>query len=433
MKTTKYTFLKKLMLLGLPVSFFFMQETAAQISITDNQTALQLATNLTGGGVAISNATLNCPGVSNGIFNVTSSNLGLDQGIILTSGRAKTIATDIGANGAGTSSTPSLATGNGSDPDLLIFTSPQSSNDKCILEFDFVPTGDSVKFKYVFGSTEYQIFTCQFADVFGFFLSGPGIAGPFSNNAKNLALVPGTNCPVGVNTINASTATTCGAFTAPCVNNGMYFVNNIGGTTVAYNGFTVPLQAISAVTPGQTHHLKLAICDAGDQVLDSGVWLKQGSLTSATTTVTQCGPYTWPVNGVTYTATGVYTFVLPSGNTEVLDLTIFCPTNVPTMSEWGLIILCLISLSIGMVFLFKQEHVLAFAGQSSRSGSNTIFNKSLYAKVFAAVLGIAVTGLFLSYLYFGSLTLTDTIGTVISASIVAFMVQFYLLVRKNEQ
>lgn len=359
MKNKQFLSIKKIVLSGLMATILVPLSTQAQISITDNQTAVQLATNLVGAGVAVSNATLNCPGLSNGIFTVTSSNLGLDQGIILTSGRAKTTVTDVGANGTGTSGTPSLSTGNGSDPDLLIFTSPQSSNDKCILEFDFVPTGDSIKFNYVFASTEYQIYTCQFADVFGFFLSGPGITGPFSNNSKNLALVPGTTCPVGVNTINGSTATTCGAFTAPCVNNGMYFVNNIGGTTVAYNGFTTVLLAKSAVTPGQTHHLKLGICDAGDQVLDSGVWLKQGSLTSATSTVTHCGPYTWPVNGVTYTASGIYSFTLPSGNIEILDLTIFCPTNVPTISEWGLIILSLILLSIGMVFLYKRENTFA--------------------------------------------------------------------------
>ena len=357
MKNKKYSFLK-LVCLGIAALAPFAGQ--AQINITDNQTATQLASNLVGGGVSISNATLNCPGIGNGIFNVTSSNLGLDNGIILTCGRAKTIAGSLGANGAGTSGSPSTSTGNGSDPDLAILTAPQSSNDRCILEFDFVPTADSIKFQYVFGSTEYQVYTCSFADVFGFFLSGPGITGPFSNNSKNIALVPGTTCPVGVNTINASTASTCGSFTAPCVNNGVYFVNNIGGTTVAYNGFTTVLLAKSAVTPGQSHHLKLAICDAGDQVLDSGVWLKQASLTSATQTVTHCGPYTWPTNGVTYSTSGVYSYTLPSGNVEILDLTIFCATtNVPTISEWGLIILCLISLSIGMIFLYKKEETLA--------------------------------------------------------------------------
>lgn len=32
--------------------------------------------------------------------------------------------------------------------------------------------------------------------MYGFFLSGPGITGPYSNNSKNLALVPA--CPVAI-------------------------------------------------------------------------------------------------------------------------------------------------------------------------------------------------------------------------------------------
>lgn len=351
MKNKKYSFFK-LICVGLAAFVPFAGQ--AQITVTDNQTATQLAQNLVGGGVTISNATLNCPGGGNGIFNVTSANLGLNNGIILTSG-SSTQAAGPAAN------YPSTSTGNGGDGDLNALITPQSSLDKCILEFDFVPLADSIKFQYVFSSVEYQSYTCSsFTDVFGFFLSGPGIAGPFSNGAVNLALIPGTTCPVAVNTINGSTATTCGNFVTPCTNNTGLFVQNISGATVAHNGFTTVLLAKSAVTPGQSHHLKLAIADAADQSLDSGVWLKEASLTSATQTVTHCGPYTWPTSGVTYTTSGVYSFTLPSGNVEILDLTIFCPTNnVPTVSEWGLIILSLISLSIGMIFLYKKENVLA--------------------------------------------------------------------------
>ncbi len=61
-----------------------------------------------------------------------------------------------------------------------------------------------------------------------------------------------------------------------------------------------------------------------------------------------------------------------------------------------------------------------------------MFNKSLYAKAFAVTLGLVVVGLFLSYLYFGSVTVTDTIGSVISASIVAFMAQLFITMRRNE-
>jgi len=270
------------------LALIFSQSLFSQINIAPNNNALQLAQTLAGTGVTISNATLNCGAAPSGSTNYgsgtfisTASNLGLDSGIILTSGMAATNGSLLGGNGAGTFGTPSNVTGNGSDPDLAILTAPQGSLDKCVLEFDFVTIGDTVKFDYVFASTEYQGYTCSIADVFGFFISGPGIVGPYTNSAQNIALVPGTTCPVGVNTINGSTNPNC--YTAiPACNppNNALFVNNIGGTTVAYNGFTQVLTATSAVIPCSTYHLKLAISDASDQILDSGVWLKAGSFSS---------------------------------------------------------------------------------------------------------------------------------------------------------
>ncbi len=61
-----------------------------------------------------------------------------------------------------------------------------------------------------------------------------------------------------------------------------------------------------------------------------------------------------------------------------------------------------------------------------------MFDKTLYTKTFAATLGLVVFGLFLSYLYFGSVTVTDTIGSVICAAIVAFMAQLFIIMRRNE-
>ena len=47
-----------------------------------------------------------------------------------------------------------------------------SANDLCILEFDFVATGDTVKFNYIFGSDEYlEWVNSSFNDIFAFFLS----------------------------------------------------------------------------------------------------------------------------------------------------------------------------------------------------------------------------------------------------------------------
>lgn len=286
--------IKRLLILILALGFGSV--SFAQITVTGSQTANILAQTLVGAGVTISNPTLNCPANANGTFIVTppnTTNLGIQSGIVLTSGTAATNGATQGANGPALG--PSTANGSAGDPDLTTLVSG-TTFDGCILEFDFVPLGDSVKFDYVFGSTEYPSFTCSnFNDVFGFFISGPGITGPFTNNAQNIALVPGsTTCPVGVSTIYCpnqpgccNTANTnffnltpgCGMFNA--VNNTCaYFVCNTGGTSVNYQGFTVPLQAVAVVQPCSTYHLKLAIADKGDQILDSGVFLREGSLTS---------------------------------------------------------------------------------------------------------------------------------------------------------
>lgn len=290
----KVNFLLSVFLFGL------ILQGNTQINVTGTNSATALAQTLVGFGVTVSNATLNCGSApqgstdyGSGIFTVTSSNLCMDSGIVLTSGRAATTINGSGANGPALG--PSGVTGNGADADLTTLIGG-TTYDKCILEFDFQTLGDTVKFDYVFGSTEYPGFTCSnFNDVFGFFISGPGITGPYSNSSANIALVPGsTTCPVGVSTIYCpnnpgccnTTNTNCFNMTAGCgmfnaTNNTCpYFVCNAGGASVNYPGFTTVLTAVSQVIPCSTYHLKLAIADKGDQVLDSGVFLKAGSFTS---------------------------------------------------------------------------------------------------------------------------------------------------------
>ena len=67
------------------------------------------------------------------------------------------------------------------------------SNNSAVLEFDFIPQGTTVSFQYVFGSEEYPEFSASqnVNDVLGF-ISGPGISGPFTNGAQNIALIPTT-------------------------------------------------------------------------------------------------------------------------------------------------------------------------------------------------------------------------------------------------
>jgi hypothetical protein len=167
----------------------------------------------------------------------------------------------IGPNNIG-----SQTTGGGNfqvgDPDLQAI-STVAMNDAAILEFDFIPNGDSISFNYSFGSEEYNEYVCGTVnDAFGFFLSGPGISGPFSNGAINLANVPGTTIPVTINTVNNGTVGSAGQIgnctqVSPQWNqNTEFYVDNENNTTptsTQLDGFTVVLQAAAQVQCGLTY------------------------------------------------------------------------------------------------------------------------------------------------------------------------------------
>jgi gliding motility-associated-like protein len=174
------------------------------------------------------------------------------------------------------------------DPDLVEI-SGFNINDAAVLEFDFIPNGDSLEFRYVFASTEYQSYTCSsFNDAFGFFLSGPGLTGPFTDNAINIALIPDSDIPVGVNTVNGGVATgggdpaNCEALNPNWIEDSQYFIENYDQipNDIQINGMTVALTAYAEVICGEEYHIKLAIGDASDGALNSAVFLEAGSFTS---------------------------------------------------------------------------------------------------------------------------------------------------------
>jgi len=155
--------------------------------------------------------------------------------------------------------------------------------DKAVIEFDFIPSGLFFSFVYAFASEEYCEWIDQGVnDAFGFFLSGPGINGPFSNNAVNIATLP-NGTPVSIDDINWNS-------------NGNFYRSNVPNSQwdprcsnqeinsppfalddIEFDGFTVPLLATYQVEPCQVYHIKLAIGDVGDNAFDSAVFLKANS------------------------------------------------------------------------------------------------------------------------------------------------------------
>ena len=245
---------------------------AAGLTVQDQNTPgitpTTLAQSLAGAGVSISNVTYAGTAESSGQFQGGLSIIGFEEGVILSSGWATDV---IGPNN---NDGTSRVLGTGGDPDLTAL-SGFPTFDKTVLEFDFVPQGSTLTFQYVFASEEYNEYAnTQFNDVFAFFV-----------NSVNCALVPTTGQPVSINTINGGNP-----FGTNPQNPEFYRNNdpNDPGATIntGADGLTVVLTCTATVDPAVTNHIKLAIADASDQILDSYVFLKAQSFVSSNITLT---------------------------------------------------------------------------------------------------------------------------------------------------
>ena len=127
------------------------------------------------------------------------------------------------------------------------------THDAASYTIDVVPSGTTLKIRYVFASEEYPEYVGSgFNDVMAVYVDG-----------ENCALVPGTTQPVSINTINA-------------VTNSSYYVNNTAGTSgyqTTFDGLTKPLVCSVPVAPGVPVQVKIAVADASDYAYDSAVAL----------------------------------------------------------------------------------------------------------------------------------------------------------------
>lgn len=220
-----------------------------------------LADKLKGAGITISNVQFTGRNLAGGSFaNGVSGGLGFEQGVIISSGAASNI---IGPNTTASKSTNNQQPG---DADLDILAGGDTF-DAAVMEMDFVPQFNRITLNYLLASEEYPEMI-DYSDVMAIFVDG-----------VNIALLPGSSTPVSISTINN-------------LSNSQLYVDNLPLNndygqpyTAPYNtqadGFTIPLIATANVTAGQTHHLKIAIADLGDNVYDSWLLLKEKSFYSA--------------------------------------------------------------------------------------------------------------------------------------------------------
>ena len=289
----------------------FSNNSFCQLAISTAMTPAQLVQNvLIGGGITISNITYTGGANSKAFFtNGATTNLGINSGIILSTG----VVTQI-ANPASYFMSTNL--GLAGDANLNAIANGGTSYDASVLQFDFVPLSDTVRFRYVFGSEEYPAYVCsQYFDVFGFFLSGQNPAGGNYTN-YNIARIPGTALQVGINSVNNGTPG--GSYSGSnCVSLAYsnYYVDNaaLNGTTICFGGFTTPLTAWCHVVPCQTYHVKLAVGDVYNGLFDSGVFLEANSFSSNSVNLsTSYSNSTFGNNAIEGCSNGAFSFVSTS-------------------------------------------------------------------------------------------------------------------------
>jgi hypothetical protein len=237
-------------------------EANAQVNIVNSSSdgnALRDA--ILGGGITpVGNATLVNGANSAGFFSNAASVIGINSGIVLSTGSIFGAEGPNSADGFGSEDASAIG-----DADLNALVAPNLTTDTTSLEFQFTTTGGDVFFNFVFASEEYNEYAdSPYNDVFAFFL-----------NDVNIALIPGTSTPVSISTVNGGEP---GSMVPPA--NPQYFNNNDpsdGGlflNNFGYDGFTDVFTAAGLGLGAGTHTIKLAISDVTDSSLDSAVFLE---------------------------------------------------------------------------------------------------------------------------------------------------------------
>ncbi len=229
-----------------------------------------------------------------------ATGLGIDSGVVLTTGDARFIGSSAAFAGdaANSSGTFTAGVGNALTPNTTAgsslfgsLTSAATFN-ASVLSFEFIPLYSSLTLSFVFASEDYNdVVNSGFpTDVFGIFING-----------VNQALVPGTNLAISASTINCGGPTSgpangVGAQHCDLYRDNPAFYDDIDSEL---NGFTVVLDLALSVNAGQVNRMSIGIADAVDTFGDSAVLLRTGSVAAVPE------PSTWALMLGGFAACGV--------------------------------------------------------------------------------------------------------------------------------
>lgn len=197
--------------------FFSVQLLHAQITVESNPAVIPVVEKaFKMKGVEISNITFSGAATQIGYFKGARNAIGIDSGLVMSSGVAKGIQTGDLSEQMGTGNTDADLQKIGKD--LLGKYGATGEQDRFVepldavtIEFDIISVNKQVSLQYAFASKEYEGGIKEStADLMGVFIAGPGISGVYSspaefpNGSQVVSVVPGTNPPepVSVTSVN---------------------------------------------------------------------------------------------------------------------------------------------------------------------------------------------------------------------------------------
>lgn len=214
---------------------------------------------------------------SRGLFQQGEDVVGIDEGILLSTGHAADI--------LGPPSTELNVALEEFDFINIIqqIEGLHEGPDPQILDIEFIPLGDSIQFEFVFASEHYEGLECL-PDYDRLEAKLYSLEGSERFVRSEMIEVPGKpGVPVNSNTINSGIVdgetTYCNAQDANWTENASFYAGS--HPALAFNGFTKVLSSNRMpVVPGQRYNLIISLSEGDSTTHDSGLFLKKGSFTS---------------------------------------------------------------------------------------------------------------------------------------------------------
>ncbi len=245
-----------------------------------------------GNGIELVDTRFSGQAASIGLFDNAKDVIGLEKGIVLSTGYAQNV---IKENNSDTPLSSNTTGWTYQDSDLEALAGVEVVD---IVKFNisFVPSSDLVSFRYVFASEEYPDFVCADKnDVFGFFITGKKPGGG-NYESQNIALIPDPSdtdkfldLPVSINSVNNGTAGLFADGACDETNQSLayaeYYNEVADGMTPALNAYLDVFVAQAAVIPCETYEIKIVLGDGNDQNEDSVVFLEERSFSTGTITI----------------------------------------------------------------------------------------------------------------------------------------------------